>query len=50
MDYKRGDIVLVNFNPQRKAEEVGKIRPANNLSLTVYHTHSFTSLFIGEAQ
>ena len=28
MDYKRGQIVLVNFNPQRKREEVGKIRPA----------------------
>ncbi|SFZ97762.1 transcriptional regulator, PemK family [hydrothermal vent metagenome] len=28
MDYKRGDIVLVNFNPQKKAEEVAKIRPA----------------------
>lgn len=28
MDYKRGDIVLVNFNPQKKGEEVGKIRPA----------------------
>jgi len=28
MDYKRGDIVLVNFNPQKKAEEVSKVRPA----------------------
>ncbi len=28
MDYKRGDIVLVNFNPQRKSEEVSKVRPA----------------------
>ena len=28
MDYSRGDIVLVNFNPQRRAEEVAKIRPA----------------------
>ncbi len=28
MDYKRGDIVLVNFNPQKRGEEVGKIRPA----------------------
>lgn len=28
MDYKRGDVVLVNFNPQKKGEEVGKIRPA----------------------
>ncbi len=28
MDYKRGDIVLVNFNPQKKGEEIGKIRPA----------------------
>jgi mRNA interferase MazF len=27
-DYKRGDIVLVNFNPQRKPEEVSKVRPA----------------------
>jgi len=28
MDYKRGDIVLVNFNPQKKPEEVAKVRPA----------------------
>ena len=28
MDYKRGDIVLVNFNPQKKKEEIGKTRPA----------------------
>ena len=28
MDYKRGDIVLVNFNPQRRAEEISKVRPA----------------------
>ncbi|MEA3433646.1 MAG: type II toxin-antitoxin system PemK/MazF family toxin [Campylobacterota bacterium] len=28
MDYNRGDIVLVNFNPQKRAEEVAKIRPA----------------------
>ncbi len=28
MEYKRGDIVLVNFNPQKRAEEVSKIRPA----------------------
>jgi mRNA interferase MazF len=28
MDYKRGDIYLVNFNPQKKAVEVGKVRPA----------------------
>jgi mRNA interferase MazF len=28
MDYNRGDIVLVNFNPQKKAEEIGKVRPA----------------------
>ena len=27
MDYKRGDVVLVNLNPKR-GEEVGKIRPA----------------------
>ena len=27
MDYKRGDIVIVNFNP-KKGHEVGKIRPA----------------------
>ena len=32
MDYKRGDIVLVNFNPQKKAEEVAKVRPAIILS------------------
>jgi len=28
MDYKRGDIVLVNFNPQKRAEEIAKVRPA----------------------
>lgn len=28
MDYKRGDIVLVNFNPQKRAQEVSKVRPA----------------------
>jgi mRNA interferase MazF len=28
MEYNRGDIVLVNFNPQKKATEIGKIRPA----------------------
>ena len=32
--YKRGDIVLVNFNPQKKAEEVGKTRPAIIISDT----------------
>ena len=32
MDYKRGDIVLVNFNPQKKAEEIAKVRPAIILS------------------
>ncbi len=34
MDYKRGDIVLVNFNPQKKSEEVGKICPAVIISDT----------------
>ena len=34
MDYKRGDIVLVNFNPQQKKEEVGKVRPAIIMSDT----------------
>ena len=28
MHYSRGDIVLVNFNPQKKAQEVAKVRPA----------------------
>ena len=28
MEYIRGDIVVVNFNPQKKGEEIGKIRPA----------------------
>jgi len=27
MDYKRGDIVTINFNP-KKGDEIGKIRPA----------------------
>jgi len=34
MDYKRGNIVLVNFNPQKRAEEMGKIRPAVIISDT----------------
>jgi len=34
MDYKRGDIVLVNFNPQKKPEEISKIRPAIIISDT----------------
>ena len=34
MDYKRGDIVLVNFNPQKKPEEMGKVRPAVIISDT----------------
>ena len=28
MDFKRGDVVLVNFNPQKKGKEIGKTRPA----------------------
>jgi len=28
MEYKRGDIVLVNFNPQKKPEVISKVRPA----------------------
>ena len=28
MAYKRGDVVLVNFNPQKRAAEIGKVRPA----------------------
>ena len=27
MDFKRGDIIIVNLNP-KKGDEVGKIRPA----------------------
>ena len=34
MDYRRGDIVLVEFNPQKKKEEVSKVRPAVILSDT----------------
>jgi len=26
--YNRGDIVLVNFNPRKKPEEIAKVRPA----------------------
>jgi len=28
MVYERGDIVLVDFNPRKKAEEIAKVRPA----------------------
>lgn len=34
MEYKKGDIVLVNFNPQKKSEEISKIRPAIIISDT----------------
>lgn len=34
MEYSRGDIVLVNFNPSKKAEEIAKIRPAIIISDT----------------
>jgi len=30
--YKKGSIVLVNFNPQKRSQEVGKTRPAIILS------------------
>ena len=40
MDYKRGDIVLVNFNPWRQKEEVGKIRPAIIISDTFFNQYS----------
>lgn len=33
--YERGSIVLVNFNPQKKSEEVGKVRPAVIISDTM---------------
>ena len=35
MVYERGSIVLVSFNPQKKAEEIGKIRPAIIVSDTM---------------
>lgn len=35
MVHERGSIVLVNFNPQKKAQEVGKVRPAIILSDTM---------------
>jgi len=28
MDYKRGEIYLIDFNPQKKRVEIGKVRPA----------------------
>ncbi len=34
MDYKRRDIVLVDFNPLKKKEKVGKVRPSVILSDT----------------
>lgn len=35
MVYERGAIVLVNYNPQKKADEVGKVRPAIIVSDTM---------------
>jgi len=40
MDYKRGDIILVNFNPWKQKEEVGKIRPAVIVSDSLYNQES----------
>jgi mRNA interferase MazF len=34
MEYKRGDIVLVDFNPKKKQEEIAKVRPAVIISDT----------------
>ncbi len=34
MEYKRGDIVIVDFNPRKKAEEISKVRPAIIISDT----------------
>lgn len=55
--YTRGDIVLVNFNPQRKAEEVSKIRPAVILSdsdlndiLDLVTVVAFTTNLIDDAE
>ena len=28
MDYRRGDVVLVNFNLHKRPEEIAKVRPA----------------------
>jgi mRNA interferase MazF len=28
MEYSRGDVVLVNFNPRKKPEKIAKVRPA----------------------
>lgn len=35
MVYERGSIVLVNYNPQKRSEEVGKVRPAIIVSDTM---------------
>ena len=40
MEYKRGDIVLVNFNPWKQKEEVGKVRPSIIISDSFYNTNS----------
>ena len=57
MEYKRGDIVLVNFNPQKKPEEISKIRPAIIVSdtqlneiLDLVSVVALTSNLIDDAQ
>ena len=40
MDFKRGDIVLVNYNPWKQKEEVGKIRPSIIISDSAYNEYS----------
>ena len=40
IEYKRGDIVLVNFNPCKQKEEVGKTRPSVIISDSLYNANS----------
>jgi mRNA interferase MazF len=40
MEFKRGDIILVNFNPWKQKEEVGKIRPSIIVSDSTYNKYS----------
>ena len=57
MDYRRGDVVLVDFNPHKRAEEIAKVKPAVivsesdlNAVLDLVSVVAFTTNLIDDAR
>jgi mRNA interferase MazF len=46
MEFKKGDIFLVNFNPQKKNNEVGKIRPALIYQNDVLNSSNYPTIIV----